>query len=139
MTDKLSKKQRSVNMSRIGSKDTKPELFVRSILHRSGFRFRNNIKDLPGKPDIVLPKYRIVIFVNGCFWHRHKNCKYTTTPKTNRAFWKMKFKNNILNDKLNRNKLKRLGLKVITVWGCQIRNPDRLIRRLVKSISAHKC
>ena len=95
MVDNLTQEKRSWNMSRIKDKNTKPELVVRSILHRMGYRFRLHRKDLPGKPDIVLPKYKTVIFVHGCFWHRHKGCKYAYQPKSRVDFWQKKFKGNI--------------------------------------------
>ena len=102
MTDILSKERRSWNMSRIRGSDTKPELLVRSLLHRMGYRFRLHRKDLPGRPDIVLPKYRTVIFVHGCFWHRHKGCKYAYTPKSRTDFWQNKFQGTVERDKRNR-------------------------------------
>jgi len=118
-------------MSRIKGKDTKPEILVRSMLHRAGYRFRKNVKTLPGKPDIVLPKYKTVIFVHGCFWHRHKGCKQATTPKTNKAFWNNKFERNVSNDRKHQRELKKLGWKVVTVWTCGIdKNPDRVLQKL---------
>ncbi len=117
--DSLSKEHRSWNMSRIRSTNTKPEMLVRSFLHRNGFRFRLHAKDLPGHPDIVLPKYKTVIEVRGCFWHRHPGCKYATTPSSNTEFWKQKFKQNIERDKQNGKKLKLLGWKLIVVWDCE--------------------
>jgi len=118
--DRLSTEQRSWNMSRIRAKSTKPELIVRSILHRLGFRFRINRKDLPGKPDIVLPKYKTVIFVHGCYWHRHKGCKKATTPKKNHDFWVNKFNENITRDQRNQAELEQLGWGVIILWECKI-------------------
>ncbi len=116
--DVVSKEKRSWNMSRIRSKDTAPELAVRSLLHRNGFRFRLHVKDLPGKPDIVLPKYKTVIEVRGCFWHRHPGCKIATTPSTNTEFWQKKFALNVARDKENEEKLKQLGWNVIVIWSC---------------------
>lgn len=130
MTDPLTKEHRSWNMAQIKGKDTKPEVLVRSMLHRAGYRFRKNVKGLPGKPDIVLPKYRTVIFVHGCFWHRHKSCKDATTPKTNKAFWNQKFARNVSNDRKHARELKKLGWKVVTVWECQLKKPERVIQRL---------
>ena len=101
MVDRLTKEKRSWNMSRIRCKDTAPEVMVRSFLFKRGFRFRKNVKTLPGKPDIVLPKYKTVIFINGCFWHHHDNCRFATTPKSSSEFWLAKFKKNILNDRKN--------------------------------------
>lgn len=108
-------------MSRIKGKDTKIEVEVRSWLFSRGFRFRKNDKRYPGKPDIVLPKYKTVIFINGCFWHRHTGCKYTTTPKTRTEFWLEKFERNVRNDELHRQQLEDMGWKVITIWECQLK------------------
>ncbi|WP_432799923.1 very short patch repair endonuclease [Poriferisphaera sp. WC338] len=120
MVDRLSKSQRSWNMSRIKSRDTKPEIAVRSALHRMGYRFRLNRKDLPGKPDIVLPKYKTVIFVHGCFWHRHEGCKYSYMPKSRIEFWEKKFKRNVERDAEVRKQLEDLGWKVVVVWECNL-------------------
>lgn len=133
--DHLTAKQRSWNMSRIRGADTKPEILVRSMLHRAGYRFRKNVKPFPGKPDIVLPKYRTVIFVHGCFWHRHKGCKQATMPSTNIEFWQKKFAANIANDKKHARELRKLGWKVITVWECEITNKDKLIQKLDESLA----
>lgn len=121
MTDRISPEHRSWNMSRIKGKDTKIEVQVRSWLFSKGFRFRKNDKRYPGKPDIVLPKYKTAIFINGCFWHRHEGCKYATTPKTRTEFWLEKFKRNVANDKRHVQQLEELGWKVITVWECQLK------------------
>jgi len=126
MTDHISKQQRSWNMSRIRSKNTKPELVIRSMLHVMGFRFRLHRKNLPGNPDIVLPKYKTVIFVHGCFWHRHKNCKRCTIPKTNFEYWNSKFQKNVIKDQKNRAELIKLGWNVITIWECQTNNADTI-------------
>lgn len=112
-------------MSRIRSKDTKPEKIIRSILHKQGFRFRINRKDLPGKPDIVLPKYKTVIFVHGCFWHRHEGCKYAYTPKSNADFWNKKFSSNLQRDKNIQNKLRKSGWRVLTIWECEIKEIEK--------------
>ena len=125
-------------MSRIRGTDTKPEILVRSMLHRAGYRFRKNVKTLPGKPDIVLPKYKTVIFVHGCFWHRHKNCKDATTPKTNKAFWNKKFERNVANDKKHARELKKLGWRVITVWECQVNTGKKLLSQIEKSFNCAK-
>ena len=122
--------QRSRNMSAIKSKNTKPEIAVRKLLHSMGYRFRLHRKDLPGSPDIVLPKYKTVIFVHGCFWHRHQNCKYASNPKTRREFWEKKFKENIERDKKTQEKLKNLGWKTNIVWECEIKKQDKLIKKL---------
>ncbi len=121
-------------MSRIRSRDTAPEKAVRSLLHCLGYRFRIYRKDLPGKPDIVLAKYKTVIFVHGCFWHRHKGCQRCTTPSANQEYWLAKFEKNISKDKKNKTLLRRLGWKAITVWECEIKKPDKLTQRLVRLI-----
>ena len=113
MTDHLSKEKRSVNMSKILSTHTKPEIVVRSLLHGMGYRFRLYRKDLPGKPDIVLPKYKTVIFVNGCFWHRHADCRYSTTPKSNQDYWFRKFERNVERDSLNHQRLEKLVSRLL--------------------------
>ena len=117
-------------MSRIRSVNTMPEVAVRSLLHNCGYRFRLHRKDLPGKPDIVLPKYRTAIFVHGCFWHRHENCKYATMPKSNVEYWVSKFQKNIERDKKKHELLLELGWRVLIVWGCELSDPQALIRRL---------
>ena len=117
--DHLTPEKRSWNMSRIKSKDTTPERIVRSFLHRNGFRFRLHAKDLPGKPDIVLPKYKTVIEVRGCFWHRHPGCKSATNPSSNVDFWQKKFAANVSRDERTEQELKKLGWNVIVVWECE--------------------
>ena len=129
--DKLSPEARSRNMAKIKSKNTKTEMAVRSMLHAHGYRFRLNKKELPGKPDIVLKKYKTVIFVHGCFWHRHENCKDATFPKSNTDFWFKKFQDNTQRDKLNHIKLTELGWKVVIVWECELRNKTDLVRKLL--------
>ena len=118
--DKITPERRSWNMSRIRSANTKPEMLVRSYLHRNGFRFRLHVKNLPGHPDIVLPKYKTVIDVRGCYWHRHKGCKKTTTPSTNVEFWQKKFAENIARDQRTETELRKLGWRVIVIWDCEI-------------------
>lgn len=115
------KKTRSYNMSRIKGKNTKPEEIVRKYLFSKGFRYRKNDKKLPGTPDIVLPKYKTVIFVNGCFWHGHKDCRYFVVPKTNTDFWLNKINTNIERDKRKQEALKELGWNVIVVWECELK------------------
>ena len=120
---------RSYNMSQIKGKNTKPEDMVRKYLFAQGFRYRKNDKRLPGSPDIVLPKYKTVIFVNGCFWHGHSGCKYFVWPQNNADFWKEKIQHNITRDKNNYAKLHSLGWKVILVWECELKpkvKSDRL-------------
>ena len=127
--------QRSRNMSAIKSKNTKPEIAVRKLLHSMGYRFRLHRKDLPGSPDIVLPKYKTVIFVHGCFWHRHKNCKYASTPKTRQEFWEAKFRENINRDKLNQENLSSKGWKIIIVWECETKNIENLRDKIIDVFS----
>lgn len=129
MVDHLTREKRSWNMSRIRSKNTKPEIIVRSLLHRMGYRFRLHRKDLPGKPDIVLTKYKTVIFVHGCFWHRHKGCKRCTTPSTNKDYWLKKFERNIANDRMYKKAIKKDGWKVIIVWECETQLISKLKKR----------
>lgn len=121
MSDKLTQEKRSWNMSRIKGKDTKIEVEVRKYLFSKGYRFRKNDKRYPGKPDIVLPKYHVAIFVHGCFWHRHEGCKDATTPKTRTEFWLEKFDKNVKNDQIKQEKLRELGWKVIVIWECEIK------------------
>lgn len=112
---------RSQNMARVKSKNTKPEVFLRKLLWHKGFRYRLNYKELPGSPDLYIPKYRIAIFVNGCFWHMHENCRYSSIPKNNHDFWKSKLEGNVERDKQNYIKLESMGIKVIVVWGCELK------------------
>ena len=121
MSDKLTPEKRSWNMSRIKGKDTKIEVEVRKYLFSKGYRFRKNDKRYPGKPDIVLPKHHVAIFVHGCFWHRHEGCKDATTPKTRTEFWLEKFDKNVKNDQIKQEKLRELGWKVIVIWECEIK------------------
>jgi DNA mismatch endonuclease (patch repair protein) len=121
MADVHSKKVRSYNMSQIKGKNTKPEILVRKFLHSKGFRFRLHDSKLPGKPDIILPKYKTVIFVHGCFWHGHENCKYFVLPKTRTEWWAAKINGNIANDNKKSSLLKKAGWKVIHIWECQLK------------------
>lgn len=121
MSDKLTPEKRSWNMSRIKGKDTKIEVEVRKYLFSKGYRFRKNDKRYPGKPDIVLPKYHVAIFVHGCFWHRHEGCKDATTPKTRTEFWLEKFDKNVKNDQIKQEKLKEMGWRVIVIWECELK------------------
>lgn len=121
MADVHSKEVRSYNMSKIKGKDTKPELLVRKFLHENGFRYRLHVKDLPGKPDIVLPKYKTVIFVHGCFWHGHENCKYYVVPKTRTEWWQDKINGNITKDKFVEDKLLLAGWKILKLWECELK------------------
>ena len=122
--DNRTPESRSQNMSRIPSKNTKPEEIVRKYLFGQGFRYKKNVSNLPGKPDIVLPKYKMVVFVNGCFWHAHQGCKWFVPPKSNTEFWEKKFAYNIERDNRNYKKLEDLGWRVIIVWECEIRHSD---------------
>jgi len=117
--DTLTKEKRSWNMSRIKGKNTRPELIVRSLLHRAGFRFRIHRKDLPGKPDIVLPKHNTVIFVHGCFWHRHKDCKFAYAPKSRLSFWNEKFTGTLERDRRHIEQLNEMGWRVEVIWECE--------------------
>ncbi len=128
--DKLTPEKRSWNMGRIRSKNSKPEMIVRSLLHGLGYRFRIHRKDLPGKPDIVLSKYNTVIFVHGCFWHRHEDCKYSYNPKSKQDFWETKFKRTVERDYENQKELVRLGWNVLILWECEIKNTSLLEIRL---------
>lgn len=130
MTDVFTKQKRSDVMSKIRGKDTKPEKLVRSYLHRSGFRFRLHKKGVPGRPDLWLPKYNAAIFVNGCYWHRHRGCKYTTTPKQNRDFWQEKFRSNVVRDEENHARLRRLGVHVLVVWECELNSVSKCQKTL---------
>lgn len=120
MADKLTREQRHLCMSHIRSKNTKPELIVRRFLFANGFRFRVNVKRLPGTPDIVLRKYHTAIFVNGCFWHGHDNCSLYVVPKTNADFWISKIQRNKQRDSASAEKLKKMGWHVIRIWECQL-------------------
>ena len=122
--DNRSKEARSKNMAHIPSKNTKPEEAVRKYLFSKGFRYRKNVSYLPGKPDIVLSRYKTVVFVNGCFWHGHEGCRWFVPPKTNSDFWNAKFKYNIERDRKNYSKLEEMGWKVLVVWECEIRHGD---------------
>ncbi|WP_281926547.1 very short patch repair endonuclease [Roseibium album] len=135
MADRLSKERRSWNMSRIQGKDTKPERLLRSLLHRAGFRYRLHDKRLPGKPDIVLPKYKTVIFVNGCYWHRHTGCPKATTPSSNVSFWQNKFEETVKRDEKKSIELKEKGWDVVVVWECELLNEaEQVLKDLVERL-----
>ncbi len=125
MTDVHDPKTRSYNMSRIRSKDTKPEMLVRKYLFAQGFRYRLHDKNLPGKPDLVFPKYKTVLFINGCFWHGHEGCKYYVVPQTNKDRWTEKIRKNKANDEKSYSKLKELGYKIIVVWECELKSTKK--------------
>jgi DNA mismatch endonuclease (patch repair protein) len=128
--DIFNKTKRSWIMSRIKSSDTKPEIKIRSIVHRLGFRFRKNKPGLSGSPDIVLSRHHKVIFVHGCFWHGHAKCKRASRPSSNRAFWRKKLDTNIARDKRNIRQLKQQGWKVLVIWECEIKNEKRILTKL---------
>lgn len=130
MTDVFSKEKRSWIMSRVKGRDTKPEMLVRSLVHRMGFRFRIHRRDLPGKPDIVLPRHGKVIFVHGCFWHGHKRCPRSKRPATSKSFWNKKLDANIERDKRFRKELRWMGWKLLVVWQCETHNPEKLLVKL---------
>lgn len=141
MADRLTPERRSWNMSRIRGRDTGPEKRVRSILHGLGFRFTLRRKGLPGKPDIVMPSRSTVIFVHGCFWHRHVGCQNAVLPKTRPEFWVAKLTGNAERDRLNSTALLRLGWRVLVVWECELANEARLGRKLfreLRSADEHK-
>ena len=125
MADIKTTESRSYNMSRIAGKDTKPEELVRKYLFSKGFRYRKNVRKLPGTPDLVVPKYRTVIFVNGCFWHGHEGCKYFVWPKSNAEFWRKKIETNISRDQRKEAQLRDMGWNVMIVWECELRPPKR--------------
>ncbi|HEU4591761.1 MAG TPA: very short patch repair endonuclease [Steroidobacteraceae bacterium] len=131
MADVVDRATRSRMMSGIRGKNTKPELVVRSFLHRAGLRFRLHAK-LPGKPDLVLPRYRTAVFVHGCFWHRHENCRYATTPANNATFWQEKFSSNVQRDRRTKQALQGLGWRVEVIWACELqeRNLQALVERI---------
>ena len=130
--------KRSAIMRAVKGKHTKPELIVRSIIHQMGFRFSLHKKELPGRPDICLPKYKLAIFVHGCFWHRHFNCKFATMPSSNVEFWSDKFRLNIKRDKEKANSLRRAGWRVFTIWGCECRKPQVLRQKIHRKLQSIK-
>jgi DNA mismatch endonuclease, patch repair protein len=125
VADFLTTKERSIRMSRIRGTNTRPELVFRSELHRRGLRYRIHATDLPGKPDLVFPKYRTAILVHGCFWHRHQGCNIATTPKSNTSFWVEKFERNVKRDAKVKRALRRLGWKVFVIWECQVASKSK--------------
>lgn len=133
MVDTVTEEKRSYIMSRVRSKDTKPEMAVRSLLHLMGYRFTVNgpqNRQLPGRPDIVLPKHHTVVFVHGCFWHGHDNCKNARIPKSRSDWWKSKIERNKVRDKIALGDLKRLGWKVAVVWECELKDKETLENKL---------
>lgn len=138
--DRLSVERRSWNMSRIRGTDTQPEVRVRKVLHRMGYRFRLHRKELPGRPDIVLPRHRTVLFVHGCYWHRHQDCRLAYTPKSHTSFWLTKLNENVRRDRRVADALRQNGWHVGVVWECQTKDLRRLTERLVEEMDlARSC
>lgn len=137
--DTVDSATRSKMMSAIGGKDTGPEMVVRRFLHRQGYRYRIHRKDLPGKPDIVIPRLKVCIFVHGCFWHRHPGCRFATTPKTRPEFWSEKFQKNVTRDLANINALEAAGWSVLIIWECQLRKGPETLSRLEQKLRLLSC
>lgn len=137
MVDVVDKATRSRMMSGIRAQNTKPELKVRKILHAAGFRYRLHVRTLPGSPDLVLPRHKAVVFVHGCFWHRHRGCRFAYMPKSNKAFWKKKFDANVSRDRRSGVELRKLGWRVLTVWEC--RANQKGLNRTIRSLSQGAC
>lgn len=136
--DIKSKEERSRNMAKIKARDTKPEVFIRSLLHRSGFRFRVADAHVFGKPDLYFPKKRVAVFVHGCYWHRHTNCKYAYTPKSNIDFWQKKFDANVARDKTVKSHLLASGIRVLVVWECTVEkmmHDEEIAKKLLAKIT----
>ncbi len=138
MTDIYDEEKRSLIMSHISDRDSSMEISVRKALFAAGLRYRKNVNSLPGKPDIVLPKYKTVIFTHGCFWHGHEGCKASKLPESRRRFWDNKIKDNILRDKRNAIRLEQMGWKVIVLWQCEINNKTKRHKQLAKLITELK-
>lgn len=136
--DIVDESTRSRMMSAIGGRNTKPEIIVRKFLHARGFRFRLHVKDLPGRPDIVLPKWKACVFVHGCFWHRHANCRYATTPKTRPEFWAEKFRENVARDQRNLDALQAAGWRCHVIWECELKSSDDRLEQLVNQLKMEK-
>lgn len=128
--DRVSSEKRSLIMAAVRSKDTLPELAVRRLVHGLGYRYRLHAKNLPGCPDLVFPGRRKVIFVHGCFWHRHPKCRYSTIPKSRTDFWLAKFEKNVARDRRERRELKKLGWSVLVVWQCELKNLQRVAKKI---------
>ena len=137
MADVHSKETRSYNMSRIKSKDTKPEMLVRKFLHAHGYRYTLHNKKLPGKPDIALPRYKTVVMIHGCFWHGHQHCKYFSIPKTRTEWWENKINGNIANDEKASAALRALGWKIINIWTCDLKKDklEQTLENLLKDMA----
>jgi DNA mismatch endonuclease (patch repair protein) len=130
LTDHVDRKKRSSIMAAVHSKDTKPEMAVRRLIHGLGYRYRLHVVSLPGCPDLVFPSQGKVVFIHGCFWHRHVRCRYATLPNSNREFWEAKFAANVARDRRTRRELKKMGWQVLIVWQCELRNRTRLTERI---------
>lgn len=135
MADHVDQAKRSLIMAAVHSKDTTPEMAVRKIVHRLGYRYRLHVGELPGRPDLVFPARHKVIFIHGCFWHRHAKCQYATSPKMRSDFWKAKFTANVARDRRAMRELKRMDWVVMTVWQCELKKPDKLTERLNEFLS----
>lgn len=138
MSDTLTPAQRSHTMRQVRGRDTGPELFVRSLLHDMGLRFTVNgpkNRELPGKPDIVLPRHNLIVFVHGCFWHRHQGCKRATTPSTRVDYWNEKFRRNVERDQRNQAKMKELGWRVLVIWECELESPRQLRDKITEFLT----
>ena len=141
MADFMTRTQRSKAMSAVRGTETEIERRLRSCLHRKGYRFRKNVKDLPGRPDIVLPKYRSVVFVNGCFWHHHKNCKRYRLPDTRRTFWEKKIGDNVTRDQLQVSELRKKGWQVLLIWECELRDSriqEKAVEKLITKLKSRQ-
>lgn len=134
MTDIVDSQRRSQLMAGIRGRDTAPELAVRRIAHRMGLRFRLHRKDLPGRPDLVFPKYKLAVFVHGCFWHQHSGCRYSHIPKSRTAYWTEKFSRNVARDRRNEEKLRVLGWQVLVIWECEVKDEKVVEWRLESAI-----
>lgn len=141
LVDTLSPEERSKRMARVRGRDTRPELLIRSLVHRMGYRFRLHRKSLPGKPDLVFPGRKKVIFVHGCFWHRHSdpNCPFTRTPKSKRGFWNAKFRENQARDQRNCADLEQMGWGVLVVWECQLKNLEQVSLGIRNFLDEARC
>ncbi|MGC1186237.1 MAG: very short patch repair endonuclease [Candidatus Acidiferrales bacterium] len=133
--DHVDKAKRSLIMAAVRPRGSGPEKIVRTIIRRLGYSYRQHAKSLPGCPDFVFPTQRKIVFVHGCFWHRHGNCRYSTTPKTQRKFWEAKFESNVARDRRNTRELRRMGWSVLTVWQCRLKKKERLMERLDEFLS----
>ncbi|HED8873731.1 very short patch repair endonuclease [Pseudomonas aeruginosa] len=127
---------RSRMMSGIRGRDTKPEMTVRKFLHARGYRFRLHRKDLPGRPDLVLPRFKTCIFIHGCFWHHHEGCRFATLPKTRADFWAQKLRDNVERDRRVQEELVRKGWRVLTIWECELKSPEAAFTALLEQLEA---